>query len=69
MRKSCRELGWSTIRAEVIDVASMAQAEFSENVIRKDFVLSERDAIRRTIEAELKQIERRGGDLSGIGLA
>jgi hypothetical protein len=47
-----------TIPARVVHVRSITAGEYAENEIRKDFTLSERDAIRRAIEAQIP--ERRG---------
>ena len=57
-----------TISARVVRVSSILAGEFAENEVRKNFTLSERDAIRRAIESQIP--ERRGrrkpGQLSGI---
>lgn len=43
---SCRDiLGWTTIPARIIDVASIVHGEFVENSFRKDLTLSERVAL------------------------
>jgi ParB family chromosome partitioning protein len=53
-------LGRETIPARIVHVDSLLQAEHAENEIRKDFTPSERVAIAKAIEDELKAIERRG---------
>lgn len=56
-----QHLGRATIPARVIDVSAIVLAEHAENEIRKDFTVSERVAIGKAVEAELKAIgERRG---------
>jgi N6-adenosine-specific RNA methylase IME4 len=47
---ACRDiLGWETIPARVVSVASIAQGEFDENVMRKDYTPSERVALIETL--------------------
>ncbi|KKL21524.1 hypothetical protein LCGC14_2444590 [marine sediment metagenome] len=60
-------LGWDRLQAVTIDVTSIAAGEYAENEIRKDFTLSERDAIRRTLEAEIgnRQGQRTDKELVG----
>jgi N6-adenosine-specific RNA methylase IME4 len=48
---ACIKLGWSEIPVTVVDLADVVHGEFSENAIRKDFLPSEINAIRRTLEA------------------
>lgn len=55
-----RVLGRETIPARIVHVDSLLQAEHAENEIRKDFTPSERVAIAKAIEDELKGMERRG---------
>ncbi len=56
-----KHLGRTSIPARVIDVPALVLAEHAENEIRKDFTVSERVAIGKAVEAELKTIgERRG---------
>lgn len=47
-----------TIPARVVRVRSITAGEYAENEIRKDFTLSERDAIRRAVQTQIP--ERRG---------
>jgi 16S rRNA G966 N2-methylase RsmD len=56
--EAVRRLGWETIPVRVIDIDAVILGEFAENVIRKDFTVSERVAIGRAVEEELG--ERRG---------
>lgn len=55
-------LGWKEIPAVTVDLDSIISGEYVENEIRKDFTLSERDSIRRAIDAEekAKAKERQG---------
>ena len=57
---ACAELGHEEIEARVIDVPSIFEGEIAENVIRKDFTVSERVAIGKAIENGIG--ERRGGN-------
>jgi hypothetical protein len=47
---ACKALGWSEVPVRVVDLDEIVLGEFAENAIRKDFLPSEIDAIRRTIE-------------------
>ena len=49
-----KQLGRKVIPARVIDIASIAQGEFHENEIRKDFTVSERVAIEETLRVDLR---------------
>lgn len=55
-------LGRKEVPAVIVDLDSINSGEYAENEIRKDFTLSERDSIRRAIEAEekVKAKERQG---------
>ena len=66
-------LGWDTIPCTVLDIDSIVCGEHAENVIRKDFSLSERDAIRREIEASIEgrrgrpsDAKNKSGHLTGL---
>jgi ParB/RepB/Spo0J family partition protein len=48
--RAARSLGWTRIPALVVDLAEIARGELAENAIRKDFLPSEIDAIRRALE-------------------
>jgi ParB/RepB/Spo0J family partition protein len=43
-------LGWQSIPANVVDLTEIMRGEFAENAMRKSFLLSEIDAIRRELE-------------------
>lgn len=61
--RACRDiLGWNEIEAKVVKVSSIVKGEWIENEIRKDFTPSERVAIGRALEAQIKATlgERRG---------
>jgi ParB family chromosome partitioning protein len=58
--RAFEQLGRETIPARVVHVPSLLLAEHAENEIRKDFTPSERVAIGKAIEDELKATERRG---------
>lgn len=64
---ACRDiLGWATIPARVIDVASIAHGEFVENAFRKDLKLSERVAIADALRSFTHGGDRRSNQvLSG----
>lgn len=48
---ACRDhLGWTEIDARVVNVSSIANGEYAENEMRKDFTVSERVAILESIE-------------------
>jgi hypothetical protein len=47
---AAKELGWSTIPTRVVDLKEIVRGEFAENAIRKDFLPSEIEAIRRAME-------------------
>lgn len=53
--RACRDiLGMTEIEARVVKVSSIVAGEWHENEIRKDFTPSERVAIGRAIEAQIK---------------
>ena len=59
--RAFEKLGRETIPASIVRVDSLLQAEHAENEIRKDFTASERVAIAKAVEEEIKaQGERRG---------
>jgi hypothetical protein len=64
---ACRDiLGLTEIEARVVDLASIVDGEFAENEIRKDFTLSERVAIKRSIEAEIGNRAGRPGKNNSV---
>jgi hypothetical protein len=50
---AARQLGWTEVPVHVIDLGDVLQAEHDENVLRKDFTLSERAAIADAIAARI----------------
>jgi ParB-like chromosome segregation protein Spo0J len=56
--KACQLLGWTHIDATTIDIDNIARGELAENTVRKDFLPSEIDAIRRTLEPVEKAAAR-----------
>ena len=47
---ACKLLGWQDIPVTVVKLAEIVKGEFAENAIRKDFLPSEIDSIRRALE-------------------
>ena len=56
--EACKRMKWKTIPVRVLDVDNFLLAEHDENEVRKNFTLSEREAIARAIEDAMP--ERRG---------
>ena len=58
-------LGWTHVRVNVVDIDQIVRGELAENACRKDFLPTEIDAIRRTVEplerAAAKQRMSEGG--------
>lgn len=52
---SCMMLGLDEIEANIININDIIKGEYAENAIRKDFTMSERDAIRKMVEPKLKE--------------
>jgi hypothetical protein len=48
--EACKRLGWKSIPATVVGLKEIVRGEFAENGMRKDFLPSEVDAIRRALE-------------------
>ena len=61
-----KQLGRKLIPARVIDIASIAEGEFHENEIRKDFALSERVAIIETLERKPLGDQRRSQNFATV---
>jgi N6-adenosine-specific RNA methylase IME4 len=53
--EACRTLGWTEIPVTVIAINEIVRGEYAENAIRKDFLPSEIDAIRRAMEPAEKE--------------
>ena len=51
-------LGWTAIPVTVVDLDAVVEGEFAENAHRKDFLPSEIDAIRRTLESQEREAAR-----------
>ena len=63
---ACRDvLGWKTIPARIVDVPSILSGMLTENVMRKDFTVSERVAIFQAIKEELGDRQGQRTDLPG----
>jgi ParB-like chromosome segregation protein Spo0J len=67
---ACKELGWDTIEARVVDLDVLI-AEQDENECRKQFTVSERVAIAKAIrdreKVEGKKAQQEGGKKAGRG--
>jgi ParB family chromosome partitioning protein len=50
---AAKSLGWKTIPARIVDVPNILEGMLTENVMRKDFSVSERVAIYQAIKAEV----------------
>jgi ParB-like chromosome segregation protein Spo0J len=48
--EAAKLLGWTEVPVTVINLTSIVHGELAENALRKDFLPSEIDAIRRTLE-------------------
>jgi hypothetical protein len=48
--RAAKLLGWADIPVKIVNINSIARAEFAENTVRKDFTLSEAVAIKRALE-------------------
>jgi ParB family transcriptional regulator, chromosome partitioning protein len=57
--EACKRLGWRSIPATVIDLKDIVKGEFAENAMRKDFLPSEVEAIRRALEPYEKAAAQR----------
>lgn len=58
--KAAKRLGWTTIPARVVNVVSAIEAEYDENVQRKDFTESEKVAIADALMKEMGDRRTRG---------
>jgi N6-adenosine-specific RNA methylase IME4 len=47
---ACESLGWKNVPVTIVNLDQIVRGEIAENTIRKDFLPSEIDAIRRSIE-------------------
>jgi N6-adenosine-specific RNA methylase IME4 len=48
--EACKQLGWTDVPVNVVDLAEIVRGELAENAHRKDFLPSEIEAIRRAME-------------------
>jgi N6-adenosine-specific RNA methylase IME4/ParB-like chromosome segregation protein Spo0J len=48
--RAAKQLGWTQIPVNVVDLDAVVRGEFAENAVRKDFTLSEAVAIKRALE-------------------
>jgi 16S rRNA G966 N2-methylase RsmD len=62
---AAKAAGWDKVPVTVIDLPSIVAGEFAENACRKNFLPSEIDAIRRTLEP-LEQAAARARQLAGL---
>jgi N6-adenosine-specific RNA methylase IME4 len=53
--EACRLLGWEDVPATVVSLDDIVRGENDENAIRKDFLPSEIDSIRRALEPKQKE--------------
>src|SRR6266571_452215 len=47
---ACQRLGWQDIPVTAVKLDEIVRGEFAENAMRKDFLPSEIDAVRRALE-------------------
>jgi ParB-like nuclease domain/MT-A70 len=52
---ACKRLGWKSVPVTRVDLKEVVRGEFAENAVRKDFLPSEIEAIRRAIEPYEKE--------------
>jgi N6-adenosine-specific RNA methylase IME4/ParB-like chromosome segregation protein Spo0J len=67
--RACRTLGWTDIPVTVVPIDDIVRGELAENALRKDFLPSEIDAIRRAMEPVEKaaaEIRMKAGTLGKI---
>jgi hypothetical protein len=57
--EACRRLGWQNIPVTLVDLKDIVRGEFAENAIRKDFLPSEIDAIRRSLASKVAVLRGR----------
>lgn len=65
--KAVLQLGWDTVPASIVDISSIVAGEYAENELRKDFTLSERDAIRRAIAQSVGKRQGMRTDIELVG--
>src|SRR5258708_5867383 len=47
---ACKQLSWTEVPVTIVDLDEIVRGELAENAIRKDFLPSEIEAIRRALE-------------------
>ena len=74
---AAKQLGWTAIPVHIVDIASLVRGEHDENAVRKDFTPTEKVAIGRPLEEEVKAAaavrmaegQKSGGKSGGRGMA
>ena len=68
---ACKMLGWRDVPVNVVPLTEIVRGEFAENIVRKGFLPSEIEAIRRALEPQEKKAAKgrmaeggKGGKLS-----
>lgn len=64
--QACGGLGWKQIPCVVVKLQSVIAGEWAENEMRKQFTVSEREAIGKAVEAELGNRKGRRTDVAAI---
>lgn len=62
--EACKLLGWGDVPATVVSLEDIVRGENDENAIRKDFLPSEIDSIRRALEPVVATPVGRPGEIS-----
>jgi ParB-like chromosome segregation protein Spo0J len=57
--RAAKLAGWTDIPAKIVNIDSIARAEYAENTFRKDFTLSEAVAIKRALEPIEREAARK----------
>jgi len=66
--EACRMLGWSEIPVTVVNLEDLRKGEIQENLVRKDFTVSEMVAIKRAMEPEVSIGQGKRTDLTSGNL-
>lgn len=48
-------MGWTEINVNVVNMKNILEGEFYENVLRKDFAITEHIEIKRALEPQLRE--------------
>lgn len=62
--EACKLLGWGSVPIRVVPLRDLVKGEFHENAVRKGFITSERVAIKRAIEPEIRIGQGKRTDLT-----